>query len=167
MATPIVIVGSLVVIFGAVIWAFRPPSGAGKTTIRLPGFEISLDVPALAVMAVGVVLVVIGTAPPPEPSPSSGPSPSLGPSPPTLPVAERCYDFTGTYGVYANGSGKASIACQGGACKLSNGSRRATLVPSPTGIHSWIVPEWNLTARDRESCMEIQFIPNGTIWKKE
>jgi hypothetical protein len=44
---------------------------------------------------------------------------------------------------------------------------RATLVPSPTDIHSWIVPEWNLTARDRESYIEIQFIPNGTIWKKE
>jgi hypothetical protein len=160
LSTPIVI-GLLVVIFGAVIWAFVPPAGARKTTIRLPGFEISLDVPALAVMAIGVAFVAAGIRPPSPPLPSPDPPPSPDP-------LERC-SLTGTY--YVNDKVKGTVTCGGGGpyfCKLNNGLQRAdaTLVPSPTDIHGWTIPDWNSTARERKSCTEIEFSPSKTIWKR-
>jgi hypothetical protein len=79
MANPIVLVGLLIAIFGAGVWAFRPPAGAGKSTIKFLGFEVTLDVPALGVMALGVVLVLVGTTTLPSPTSST----TVPPSPPT------------------------------------------------------------------------------------
>jgi len=57
---------------------------------------------------------------------------------------ERCKDFTGTYGVYAVGSGKATVSCHGGSepCKLNNGVSSASLVPDDSGINKWIAVGW-------------------------
>ncbi len=79
MTNPIVIVGLLIVVFGAGIWAFRPPAGAGKIEIRFLGLEVSLDVPALGVMVIGVVLVIVGNNVPLE----FTPTPTLTSPPPT------------------------------------------------------------------------------------
>jgi hypothetical protein len=74
MTNPIVLVGLLIVVFGAAIWAFRPPAGAGKSIIKFSAFELTLDVPALGVMALGVVLVLIGTTLQTVPSPAPAPN---------------------------------------------------------------------------------------------
>ena len=85
----------------------------------------------------------------------------------------RCADFTGTYGVYNVGAGKASAACTGAPspCKLFNGAGTALLLPDSSDIHSWIVEpldsHWvRLTVTDSAECTELKF-SNGTIWKLE
>lgn len=89
MANAVIIVGLLIVLFGAGIWAFRPPTGTGKSIIKYLGLEVTLDVPALGVMAIGVVLVLLGSTMPQRPispfSPESAdtaaaPSPVEAPS---------------------------------------------------------------------------------------
>lgn len=88
-------------------------------------------------------------------------------------TAKRCENFTGTYGVYAVGSGKANADCRGAPypCILHNNQGRAELLPDRKNIHRWIVnpldEHWaKLTAVDRNNCKEIVF-SNGTIWKME
>ena len=61
MAKLVILVGLAIALFGAGIWAFRPPAGTGKTIVKFLGFEATLDVPALGVMALGVVLVLVGS----------------------------------------------------------------------------------------------------------
>jgi hypothetical protein len=116
-------------------------------------------------MAIGVVLVVVGTPPPTSGLPLPKPDPAK-PNPP--PPEVRCSNFTGTYGVYGNGSGKGRAACSAESvfCSLYNGSTVGTLVPKPPDLHDWFVPEWKLTAKDIDSCKQIHF-SNGTIWKLE
>jgi len=95
-------------------------------------------------------------------------------APAAPPPESRCVDFTGTYGVYNVGSGKASVACTGAPspCKLFNGAGTAQLLTdNSSDIHRWIVEpldsHWDrLTATDSAGCTELKF-SNGTIWKLE
>lgn len=59
-----------VILLGALVWAFRPPQPNAENTIRGPGgFEFTLNTPAIAVIALGIVLVLIGTMYSNTPSP--------------------------------------------------------------------------------------------------
>jgi hypothetical protein len=54
------IVGAVVVIVGLLVWAVKPPTPDSATKIQLPGgFEITVNAPALGVMALGIVLVFL------------------------------------------------------------------------------------------------------------
>jgi hypothetical protein len=70
-----------VILLGALVWAFRPPQPGG--------FEFTLNTPAIAVIALGIVLVLIGTMysntpspPASEPArPTTSPTQSSNPAP--------------------------------------------------------------------------------------
>jgi hypothetical protein len=63
-------VGVGVIVLGALVWVFRPQEPNAENTIKWPGgFEFTLNTPAIAVMALGIVLVLIGTMYPNTPSP--------------------------------------------------------------------------------------------------
>ena len=81
--------GVLLIVLGAIVWTFKKPGSPEQNVIRGPGgFEFSLNTPPLAVIALGIVLVLIamiysGNVPaPPSPAPIAAP-----PSPePTVPL---------------------------------------------------------------------------------
>ncbi|TPK84892.1 hypothetical protein FJ936_13540 [Mesorhizobium sp. B2-4-13] len=82
MANTVIVVGLLIVLFGAGIWAFRPPTGTGTSVIKFLGLELTLDVPALGVMAIGVVLVLLGSTMSPRPISPVSPEPAdIAPAP--------------------------------------------------------------------------------------
>jgi hypothetical protein len=51
--------GLLITIVGLIVWVIRPNSAAGKSEIQFLGFKFSFDVPAFAVMIIGIVLMVL------------------------------------------------------------------------------------------------------------
>jgi hypothetical protein len=54
-------VGVGVIVLGALVWAFRPPEPTAENKFSVPGgFEFTLNTPAIAVIALGIVLVLIG-----------------------------------------------------------------------------------------------------------
>jgi hypothetical protein len=61
--------GLLITVIGLLVWVVRPNSAAGKSEIQFLGFKFSFDVPAFAVMIIGIVLMVLSprfyTEPPP------------------------------------------------------------------------------------------------------
>ena len=64
--------GLLITIAGLIVWIVRPNSAAGKSEIQFLGFKFSFDVPAFAVMIIGIVLMVLKSRfyiEPPAPSP--------------------------------------------------------------------------------------------------
>jgi hypothetical protein len=77
-------VGVCVIVLGALVWIFRPKEPNAENTIKLPGgFEFTLNTPAIAVMALGILLVLIGTMYPNTPSP-----PPAEPVHPTTPPTQ-------------------------------------------------------------------------------
>lgn len=89
-------VGLLIVVFGALDWAIKPPEPNAQNVFKMPGgFEFTLNTPALAVINLGIVLVLIAimfseTSEPPHPIPATTPyivpiasqtSPALPPKP--------------------------------------------------------------------------------------
>jgi hypothetical protein len=65
--------GLFLIVVGIAVWILRPNSTAQNNKIKVLGVEFALDTPALAVMAIGVVMMLIsprfegGVFPPPPP----------------------------------------------------------------------------------------------------
>lgn len=59
-STIVLYAGLLVVLVALAIWVFRKPEPNAQNTIRAFGIEFALNTPALAVMALGIVVIVIG-----------------------------------------------------------------------------------------------------------
>jgi hypothetical protein len=57
----VLVTGLAVVVFGAAVWAFRPPDPAAENQIEFMGLKLKMNTPALAVMALGIVLVLAST----------------------------------------------------------------------------------------------------------
>jgi hypothetical protein len=67
--------GLLIIVVGLIVWVVRPNNAAGKSEIQFLGFKFSFDVPAFAVMIIGIVLMVLSprfhiAPPPPHPPPA-------------------------------------------------------------------------------------------------
>jgi hypothetical protein len=64
--------GLLIIVVGLIVWVVRPNNAAGKSEIQFLGFKFSFDVPAFAVMIIGIVLMVLSPrfhiAPSPPPA---------------------------------------------------------------------------------------------------
>ena len=70
--------GLAITIIGLIVWIVRPSTAPGKSAFEFPGgLKLSLDVPALGVMVIGIVLTVLSSnfhveaSPPPPPPPPS------------------------------------------------------------------------------------------------
>lgn len=69
-------IGIALIILGAAVWIFRPTE-SGETEFEFLGFRARLNVPGIAVMAFGLVLIVVSykkTEPCPVPTPTPTPS---------------------------------------------------------------------------------------------
>jgi hypothetical protein len=56
------LVGIAIVILGAIVWVFRPANPNADNKISLFGlFDVTLSTPAIAIMAMGVVLILVST----------------------------------------------------------------------------------------------------------
>jgi hypothetical protein len=55
------LVGIGIVVFGAGVWAVKPPAPTEQNKISFLGFEVTLSTPAIAIMAIGIVLVLAST----------------------------------------------------------------------------------------------------------
>jgi len=56
------LVGIAIVILGAVVWVFRPANPTANNKISLFGlFDVTLSTPSIAIMAMGVVLILVST----------------------------------------------------------------------------------------------------------
>ncbi len=81
------VVGLGIVVLGAIVWVFKKPERAAQNTIKIPGgFEFTMNTPAIATMAIGVVLVVVSRTLPtlpdsPKPVPPDVPAGELDPAP--------------------------------------------------------------------------------------
>jgi hypothetical protein len=81
------VVGLGIVVLGAIVWAFKKPENSAQNVIKIPGgFEFALNTPAIATMAIGVVLVVVSrTLPGPPDLPIQPDLPIKSDKPPTHP----------------------------------------------------------------------------------
>ena len=55
----VLIAGLAIVVFGAAVWALRPSATTAENQIAFAGLTVKMNTPALAVMALGVVLVLV------------------------------------------------------------------------------------------------------------
>lgn len=63
-------VGVGLIALGAIVWVIRP-AGTGRFKISFLGFEVELDAPSIAIIAMGIVLILVSTqlpGPPIKPS---------------------------------------------------------------------------------------------------
>lgn len=51
--------GLLIAMSGLIVWILRPNGARGKSGIEFLGFRFSFDVPAFAVMVIGIALMVL------------------------------------------------------------------------------------------------------------
>ena len=88
-STIVLYAGLLVVLVALIIWVFRKPDPNAQNTIRAFGIEFALNTPALAVMALGIVVIVIGLTQGQKPAPSPVPPAALPPPPSSAPPAAK------------------------------------------------------------------------------
>jgi hypothetical protein len=91
-ATVVLFGGLLIVAVGVAIWAIKKPEPNAQNTFNLPGgFGFTLNTPAIAVMAMGVIVMYLGlNVPAPQPADPERPAASNQPqtqvpSPPATP----------------------------------------------------------------------------------
>ena len=112
--------GLAIVVVGLVFWAIRPNGATGRAEIEFAGAKFSLDVPALAVMIIGIALMLLspGVRPlAPAPAPASAPPP-----PPIKKIVctgqyegncPGAHDIFYTCGYYGSDTEIAAKVCQG------------------------------------------------------
>jgi hypothetical protein len=59
--------GVILIFAGFAVWVWRPDSAAQSNTMKFAGFEFALNTPALAVMAIGIVVMIVGLYAPSQP----------------------------------------------------------------------------------------------------
>jgi hypothetical protein len=69
----VLILGIAIVLGGFAVWALRPAEPTAANTLKFLGSEFTLNTPALAVMAFGVVLILIALNSSSPPGPQGPP----------------------------------------------------------------------------------------------